>query len=155
VGRDKGSLTEQQTKGTGTTTVQIRRKHNTNRTTQRAVLLDQTAAVPSRAVNEFPLRRSPHRNPAWQHMVWNTLLCLSRRGQHTRLCPFLDSLPGFRWILTLSWLNPGHHASIWMWRQFTLDNDHMFFISSVFVLIEKTLKLPGAYQMPFAALIAW
>ena len=29
VGRDKGSLTEQQTKGTGTTTIQIRRKHKT------------------------------------------------------------------------------------------------------------------------------
>jgi len=29
VGRDKGSLTEQQTKGTGTTTIQVRRKHNT------------------------------------------------------------------------------------------------------------------------------
>jgi len=28
VGRDKGSLTEQQTEGTGTTMVQIRRKHN-------------------------------------------------------------------------------------------------------------------------------
>jgi len=35
VGRDKGSLTEQQTKGTVTTTIQIRRKHNTNHTTQR------------------------------------------------------------------------------------------------------------------------
>jgi len=30
VGRDKGSLTEQQTEGTGTTTIQIRRKYNTN-----------------------------------------------------------------------------------------------------------------------------
>jgi len=28
VGRDKGSLTEQQTEGTATTTIQIRRKHN-------------------------------------------------------------------------------------------------------------------------------
>jgi len=28
VGRDKGSLTEQQTKGTGTTTIQIRRKQH-------------------------------------------------------------------------------------------------------------------------------
>jgi len=33
VGQDKGRLTEQQTKGTGTTTIQIRRKHNTNCTT--------------------------------------------------------------------------------------------------------------------------
>jgi len=30
VGRDKGSLTEQQTKGTGTTMILIRRIHNTN-----------------------------------------------------------------------------------------------------------------------------
>jgi len=29
VGRDKGSLTEQQTKGTGTTTIQKRRIHKT------------------------------------------------------------------------------------------------------------------------------
>jgi len=40
VGWDKGSLTEQQTKGTGTTMTQIRRKHNTNHTAQRAALLD-------------------------------------------------------------------------------------------------------------------
>jgi len=47
VGRDEGSLTEQQTKGTGTTKIQIRRKHNTNRTTQRAALMDQTGAARS------------------------------------------------------------------------------------------------------------
>jgi len=40
VGQDKGSLTEQQTKGTGTTMTQIRRKHNMNRTTHRTVLPD-------------------------------------------------------------------------------------------------------------------
>jgi len=40
VGRDKGSLTEQQTKGTVTSTIQIRGKHNTNCTTQRAALPD-------------------------------------------------------------------------------------------------------------------
>jgi len=48
MGRDKGSLTEQQTKGTGTTTIQIRRKHNTNRTTQRAALHDRHRELPSR-----------------------------------------------------------------------------------------------------------
>jgi len=47
VGRDKGSLTEQKTKGTGTTMIQMRRKDNTNLTTQRAVLPDRTPAVPS------------------------------------------------------------------------------------------------------------
>jgi len=44
VGRDKGSLTEQQTKGTGTTMIQIRRNQDTNRTTHRAILPDRTAA---------------------------------------------------------------------------------------------------------------
>jgi len=38
VGQDKGSLTEQQTKGTVTTKIQIRRLPNTNRRTQRAAL---------------------------------------------------------------------------------------------------------------------
>jgi len=36
VGRDKGSLTEQQTEGTGTTAIEMRRMHNTSRRTQRA-----------------------------------------------------------------------------------------------------------------------
>jgi len=49
VGRDKGSLTEQQTKGTGTTMIQKRRKHNTNRTTHRAALLNWTSAASSQA----------------------------------------------------------------------------------------------------------
>jgi len=50
VGRDKGSLTEQQTKGTGTTKIKVRRKHNTNCTTQRAALLDhrRSCTLPSR-----------------------------------------------------------------------------------------------------------
>jgi len=87
VGRDKGSLTEQQTKGTGATTVQIRRKHNTNRTAHRAALLDRTAAELSRAVSDF----LPLSSPPPERMVWNTLLCLSRWGQPARLCPFLDS----------------------------------------------------------------
>jgi len=38
VGRDKGSLTEQQTKGTVKIMIQIRRIHNTNSRTQRATL---------------------------------------------------------------------------------------------------------------------
>ena len=36
VGRDKGSLTEQQTEGTGTATVQIRGIHKTKQTTQQS-----------------------------------------------------------------------------------------------------------------------
>ena len=41
VGRDKGSLTEQQTEGTVTTTVQIRRKHD-----KKPDPLSRTAPVP-------------------------------------------------------------------------------------------------------------
>jgi len=48
VGWDKGSLTELQTKGTGTATIQMRRKHNTNRTIQRATLHDRRLKLPSR-----------------------------------------------------------------------------------------------------------
>jgi len=81
VGRDKGHLTEQQTTGTVTTKIQIRRKYNTNRTTQRAALPDRTGAACSRAASEFPSPRSTHWNPAWWHMVWNTGLCLARWGQ--------------------------------------------------------------------------
>jgi len=36
VGRDKGSLTEQQTEGTGTTTIQIRGTHKTKQTAQQS-----------------------------------------------------------------------------------------------------------------------
>jgi len=64
VGRDKGSLTEQQTKGTATTTIQIRRKHNTNRTTHRAILPDWTGArTPEPRVSsppQLPLTRTQH-----------------------------------------------------------------------------------------------
>ena len=89
VGRDKDSLTEQQTKRTGTT-IQIRKKHNTNCTTQRAVLPDWRRVLPSREI--VPAApASPHRNPAWRHRVWNTLLSLTRWGQPTQCAPFLDS----------------------------------------------------------------
>jgi len=64
VGRDKGSLTEQQTKGTGTTTIQKRGIHNTNRTTQRAALPDRTSAARSRAASEFLLPCSPPPEPS-------------------------------------------------------------------------------------------
>jgi len=64
VGRDKGSLTEQQRKGTGTTTIQIRGKHNTNRTTHRAALPDWTGAASSRATSEFPPPSFPPPEPS-------------------------------------------------------------------------------------------
>jgi len=46
----------------------------------RPAFSDGTATEPSRAVSEFPPPCPPHRNPAWWHMVWNTLLCLARFG---------------------------------------------------------------------------
>jgi len=58
VGWDKGSLTEQQTKGTGTTTIQKRGMHKTNQQ-NRTSLSDRTSALPSRAARDFPLPRSP------------------------------------------------------------------------------------------------
>jgi len=63
VGRDKGSLTEQQTKGTVTTVIQIRRKYNTN-SHNRPFLPDRTGAAHSPAVREFPPRHPPHQNSA-------------------------------------------------------------------------------------------
>jgi len=89
VGRDKGSLTEQQTEGTATTTIQIRGLHRTN--PQNRTAPSDPTAVPSQAASEFAPRRPPHWNPAWQHMVWNTRLYLARLGQPTQLCPFLES----------------------------------------------------------------
>jgi len=63
VGRDKGSLTERQTKGTGTTTIQKRALHRTN-PQNRAALSDRTAAVPFRAASEFPPPNSPPPEPS-------------------------------------------------------------------------------------------
>jgi len=58
VGRDKGSLTEQQTEGTVTTTIQKRRKHDkTDRATE--PLSRTAAAARSRAASEFPPRCPP------------------------------------------------------------------------------------------------
>ena len=50
MGRDKGSLTEQQKKGTVRTKIQIKRKNNTNRTTHKASLsrTGPACALPSR-----------------------------------------------------------------------------------------------------------
>jgi len=62
VGWDKGSLTEQQTKGTVTTTIPIRRIHNTNSRTNRAALATLTSLVVcSRAA--FPPPSSPQPEP--------------------------------------------------------------------------------------------
>jgi len=63
VGQDKGSLTEQQTKGAVTTTIQIRRKYDTN-SHNIPTLPDRTSTACSRAASEPPPCRPPHRNPA-------------------------------------------------------------------------------------------
>jgi len=96
VGWDKGSLTEQQTKGTGTTTIQLRSKHNINRMTYRAVLLDRTGAARSRAVSEFPPPSSPptgtQHDGTWYGIhcsVWPG--CVSPPGCVPSWIPFLDS----------------------------------------------------------------
>jgi len=95
VGRDKGSLTEQQSKETGTSTIQKRGIHKTNQQNRacRTESLSRTGPAPHAPEPQESSHHStpPQRNPAWRHMVWNSLLCLARSGQSARLCPFLDS----------------------------------------------------------------
>jgi len=65
VGRDKGSLTEQQTKGTVTTKIQKRGTHKTKQIAQQSrSLLDQTSTTRSQATSEFPLPSSPPPEPS-------------------------------------------------------------------------------------------
>jgi len=92
VGRDKGSLTEQQTGGTGTTTIQIRRKHNTNHTTQRVALPDQTNAARSQAAREFPPPSYPPPEPS---MTAHVMEYPALFGQVGSARPAV-ALPGFR-----------------------------------------------------------
>jgi len=105
MGRDKGSLTEQQTMGTVTTTIQIRRKHNTNCTTQRAALPDRTGATRSRAVSEFPPPSFPPPEPS---MMAHGMEYPALFGQVGSALPAVP-LPGFQRKLTLSWPNPGRY----------------------------------------------
>jgi len=96
VGQDKGSLTEQQTKGTVTTTIQIRRIqirriHNTNSRTHRATLTSRChCALPSR--NCLPAAQLP---PARTHLdgTWYGIPC--------SVWPGWVSLPGCvpSWLL--------------------------------------------------------
>ena len=105
VGRDKGSLTEQQTKGTGATTIQIRRKHNTNHTTQRADVLNRRHTLLSRKwVSDGQLPPPPEPSMTAHGMEYPALF-----GQVGSARPTVP-LPGFSWKLTLSWLNPGHRS---------------------------------------------
>jgi len=92
VGQDKGSLAEQQTKGTGTTTIHIRRIHNTNRTTHRAALPERTAAVSSRVASKFPPPSSPPPEPSMMALCMEYPVLFGQVGSaHPAL-----SLPGFR-----------------------------------------------------------
>jgi len=140
VGWDKGSLTEQQTKRTGTTTIQIRRIHNTNCRIQRAALTALAAELQMPSCRPAP----PNQNPAWWHMVWNTLFCLARLGQPAQLCPFLDSDEK----LTLSWPNPGQSVTTeWSLNGFVLHN-YIFFtyitnlIKGMIKKMEKKKNIP-------------
>jgi len=94
VGQDKGSLTEQQTEGTGTTTIQIRRKPNTNRTNQRAALHNRHRQLPNHEsvpAEPLPLTGTQHDN------TWYGIPCSVSLGVSGRLAV---SLPGFpSWIL--------------------------------------------------------
>ena len=93
VGRDKGSLTEQQTKGTVTTMIQIRGIHRRNRTTQRAALPDRTAAEPSRAASEFPPSRTPPPEPSMMAHDMEYLALFGQAGVGSALPA--APLPGF------------------------------------------------------------
>jgi len=93
VGRDKGSLTEQQTKGTVTTTIQIRRKYDTN-SHNRPALSDRTGAARSPATSESPPRRPPpppEPSVTAQGMEYQALFGqVGSAPPHPGLCPFLD-----------------------------------------------------------------
>jgi len=86
VGWDKGSLTEQQTKGTGTTTIQIRRIHKTNQQnrTHRAEPLSRTEPPP----------RAPEPRVSSRHAVPPT------RTQHDGTWYGIPSSvwPGWGWV---------------------------------------------------------
>jgi len=65
VGRDKGSLTEQQTEGNRNNNGTNKEKNTTtNCMTQTAALPNRPGAAPPQAASEFPPRRPGHRNPA-------------------------------------------------------------------------------------------
>jgi len=89
--RDKGSLTEQQTKGTATTMIQKRGMHKTNQQNRTAVL-DRTAAVLSRAASEFP---PPSSHPLEPSMTAHGMEYPALFGQVGSAPPAMP-LPGVR-----------------------------------------------------------
>jgi len=92
VGRDKGSLTEQQTEGTATTTIQIREKYNTN-SHNRPALLDKTGAARSPAVRVPAALPPPPPEPSvMSHgMEYPALFGQVGSAPSPWLCPFLES----------------------------------------------------------------
>jgi len=92
VGRDKGSLTEQQTEGTGTTKIQIRRKHDTN-SHNRPSLPDRISAR-SPEPREFPPCRPPlppEPSVTAHGMEYWALFGQVGSAPTPRVCPFLES----------------------------------------------------------------
>jgi len=91
VGRDKGSLTEQQTVGTVTTMIQVRRKYDTN-SHNRPSLPDRTSATHSPAAREFPPPCPPPEPSMTSHsMEYPALFGQVGSAPTPRLCPFLES----------------------------------------------------------------
>ena len=95
VGRDKGSLTEQQTKGNSNNNDTDKEKTQ-QRTTRphRPSLPDRTHAAPSRAASEFPPRRAPPPTGTQRDSTWY-------------------GIPGFVWP-GWGWVSPPGCAPSWI-----------------------------------------
>jgi len=92
LGRDKGSLTEQQTKGTVTTTILIRRIHKTNSKMHRGTLTTRCLAR-SQAMTAFPPASSP---TGTQHGgTWYQIPCSVWPVWISQLAVSPPSPPGF------------------------------------------------------------
>ena len=105
VGRDKGSLTEQQTEGTGTTMIQKRGIHKTKQNAQQSCSpRPLPPALPSR---EWVPPAPPPSEPS---MMAHGLEYPDLFGQVGSAHPAVP-LPGVRWKLILSWPNPGQFCT--------------------------------------------
>ena len=106
VGRNKGSLTEQQTEGTVTTMIPISRIHKTkqqNAESNSHHLLPPHAPEP-RLTSHCPAPPQPEPSMTAHGMEYPALF-----GQVGSARPAVFP-PGFCWKLTLSWQNPGHYS---------------------------------------------
>ena len=90
VGRDKGSLTEQQTEGTGTTTTQIRRKHD--KTDRRTDPLSRTGPAP----HAPDPRLTQHAVPL-PGVRWKLTLSWPNPGHNFRLYSCIAAGVGSKW----------------------------------------------------------